>query len=59
MLKLVIWLMLGTVLAGTAVLVVLSYPELLNKGSTWIPVAGIAGYAIAIPLALMVSKRLA
>jgi hypothetical protein len=52
-----IWIMLGTVLAGVAVLVVLTNPELLNQGSKFIPIAGIAGYLIAVPLSYALSKQ--
>ncbi len=58
MLKLVIWLMLGTVLAGIAVLVVVSDSSLLGQGMKMIPLAGIAGFVVALPLSFIVSKRL-
>ncbi|MGB8870201.1 MAG: hypothetical protein WCC96_13250 [Rhodomicrobium sp.] len=57
-LALVIWLMLGTTLAGIAVLVVVSDPSLLNQGMKMIPIAAIAGFIIALPLSIMVSKRI-
>ena len=57
-LALVIWLMLGTVLAGTAVLVIVSDASLYNQGMKMIPLAAVAGFIIAVPLSFMVSKRL-
>ncbi|MGA9766564.1 MAG: hypothetical protein WCD20_16940, partial [Rhodomicrobium sp.] len=57
-LALVIWLMLGTTLAGIAILVVVSDPSLLNQGMKMIPIAAIAGFIIALPLSFMVSKRI-
>jgi len=57
-LALVIWVMLGTTLAGTAVLVVVSDPNLLNQGAKMIPLAAIAGFIIAMPLSYLVSKRI-
>jgi len=57
-LALVIWLMLGTAIAGIAVLAVVSQGNLLNQGWITIPVAGIVGYLIALPLSFMVSKRI-
>lgn len=57
-LTLVIWLMLGTVLAGIAVLVVVSEPSLYNLGMKTIPLAAIVGFVIAWPLSYMVSKRI-
>ncbi len=57
-LALVIWLMLGTMLAGIAVLVVVSDNSLLAQGMKLIPLAAIAGFIVALPLSFMVSKRL-
>ncbi|MGO9170482.1 MAG: hypothetical protein ACLP7P_00745 [Rhodomicrobium sp.] len=57
-LALVIWVMLGTMLAGIAVLVVVSDPSLLNQGSKMIPLAAIVGFIIAMPLSYLVSKRI-
>lgn len=57
-LALVIWLMLGTALAGVAVLVVVSDQSLLAQGMRTIPIAGIAGFIIALPLSYIVGKRI-
>jgi hypothetical protein len=57
-LALVIWLMLGTTLAGIAVLVVVSNTSLFDQGMKMIPIAAVAGFIIALPLSLMVSKRI-
>jgi hypothetical protein len=57
-LALVIWVMLGTVLAGTAVLVVLMDQSLLNQGAKTIPIAAVAGFILALPLSFLVSKRI-
>ena len=53
-----IWVMLGTAVAGSLVLVVLAVPSLLDQGMRLIPLAGIGGYAIALPLSWMVARRL-
>ncbi|MGO9546112.1 MAG: hypothetical protein ACLPPF_15130 [Rhodomicrobium sp.] len=58
MLKLVIWLMLGTVIAGVAVLVVVSDPHLYSQGMKMIPLAAVAGFLVALPISFIVSKRL-
>jgi putative flippase GtrA len=50
--------MLGTTLAGIAVLAIVVSPDLYNQGMKLIPVAAIAGFVVAIPLSFMVSKRL-
>ncbi len=57
-LGMLIWLMAGTTLAGCLLVVVLVTPALAEKAMTWIPVAGIAGFVIAIPLSMIVSKRI-
>lgn len=57
-LALVIWLMLGTTLAGIAILVVVSDASLFNQGMKIIPLAAVGGFIIALPLSFMVSKRL-
>ncbi len=57
-LALVIWLMLGTTLAGIAVLVVVSDASLFNQGMKMIPLAAVGGFIVALPLSFMVSKRL-
>ena len=57
-LALLIWVMLGTTLAGIAVLAIVVSPDLYNQGMKLIPVAAIAGFVVAIPLSFMVSKRL-
>jgi hypothetical protein len=53
-----IWVMLGTVLAGSGVLTVLIVPELSEHAGRYIPIAGIGGYAVAIPLALLLAWRI-
>jgi hypothetical protein len=57
-LALLIWVVLGTTLAGIAVLVVTVSPDLYNQGMKLIPVAAIAGFVVAIPLSFLVSKRM-
>lgn len=57
-LTLVIWLVLGTTLAGIAVLVVVSEPSLYNLGMKTIPLAAAVGFLIAWPLSYVISKRI-
>jgi hypothetical protein len=54
----IVWIMLGTVLAGTAVLAVLATPGLAGESEVLIPALAAAGYAIAIPISLVVAKRI-
>jgi hypothetical protein len=55
---LLIWVVLGTTLAGIAVLVVVSQPSLYDQGMKLIPIAAIAGFILAIPLSFMVTKQI-
>jgi hypothetical protein len=58
LLALLIWVVLGTVLAATAVLVVIMDPNLYNHGMKMIPIAAVAGFIIAFPLSYIVSEHL-
>lgn len=54
----IIWMMAGTVLAGIAIIAVLTVPTLAVHDMQYIPVAGIAGFVVAIPVAYLVAKRI-
>ncbi|RDV01073.1 hypothetical protein [Undibacter mobilis] len=60
MLKIVapVWIMLGTTLAGIAVMTVLSVPSLAVHDREYIPYAALAGFIVAIPIAFAVAKRM-
>lgn len=58
-LAVLIWLLAGTVLAGAAVIVVVTVPSLLNAGMRMIPIAGIGGYIVAIPVAWVIARMIA
>ncbi len=53
-----IWIMLGTTLAGIALTVIVAVPELADQAATLIPVAAIGSAVLAIPLAIMIAKRI-
>lgn len=55
---LVVWIMLGTALAGTALLAVLAVPDLSAQAMKNIPVAVLAGFVIAIPLSYLVARKI-
>jgi hypothetical protein len=57
-LALLIWVVLGTTLAGVGVVVVVSDASLYSQGMKLIPIAAMAGFIVAIPLSFMVSKRI-
>jgi positive regulator of sigma E activity len=54
-----VWIMLGTVLAGIAVMTVLSVPVWADQAMKYLPYAAIAGFIIAIPFAIVVARRMA
>lgn len=53
-----IWIMLGTVLAGAAVLVVLATPSLAPDGLRLVPIAAVCGFVAAIPLSVLIAKQI-
>lgn len=54
----VLWIVVGTVLAGSGVVAVLSVPSLASEAIRFLPLAGIGGYLLAIPIALLLARRL-
>ena len=53
-----IWIMLGTTLAGILVMVVLVVPSLAADTMRLLPIAAAAGAVIAIPVSMMIAKRI-
>lgn len=56
--SLLVWLVLGTTLAGSAVLVVLVVPQLADQAMKWVPTSAVAGFVVAIPFSLMIAKQI-
>ena len=56
---LIVWVMLGTVFAGVALMTVLMVPGLADHAMNNIPRAVLAGVAVAIPLSYVVARRIA
>jgi hypothetical protein len=54
----IVWMMLGIVFAGSAVMSVLLVPELADNAMRYIPMAGVGGFVAAIPFALLLGRRL-
>jgi hypothetical protein len=54
----VVWIILGTALAGTALLVVLAVPDLAAQAMKNIPRAALAGFAVAMPLSFLVARKI-
>lgn len=53
-----IWIILGTVLAGVAMLVIVTVPQFADQAMTYIPIACGAAVVIAIPIAMIIAKRI-
>ena len=53
-----IWIMLGTTLAGIALTVIVTVPELAEQATMLVPAAAIGSAVLAIPLAIMIAKRI-
>ena len=56
--SLLVWIMLGTALAGSAVVSVLAVPSLAAEAMRNIPFAVLLGFAAAMPLSYLVAKRI-
>jgi hypothetical protein len=54
----VMWIIIGAVFAGSAVVAILSTPSLADQAIRYVPMAGIGGYILAIHVAYLVSRRL-
>lgn len=57
-LAVMMWLLVGTVLAGVFVTVVVTVPSLAAAAMKFIPIAGIGGYVIGIPVAIVIAKKI-
>ncbi|MEZ5852220.1 MAG: hypothetical protein R3D68_16410 [Hyphomicrobiaceae bacterium] len=53
-----IWLVLGTTLAGIAVIVIVTIPSLFDQGMKLIPIAAGAGFLVAMPLSYLVARKI-
>ena len=53
-----VWGIVGTTLAGIAVMIVLSVPSLAAHDRQYIPYAALVGFIIAIPIAYVVASRM-
>ncbi len=55
---LIVWIVMGTFLAGSAITVVLAVGSLSNHAMTLIGPVCVAGFVLAAPLSLLVAKRI-
>jgi hypothetical protein len=60
MLKLatLIWMILGTALAGAFMIPILAVPSLADYGMALIPYAAGSGFLLAVPLAILVAWKI-
>lgn len=58
-LAVLLWVMVGTVLAGVAMTVIVATPALLDQGAKLIPILCGAGFVLAMPVAYMIARRIA
>jgi hypothetical protein len=54
-----IWIVLGTTLAGSALTIVLATPALADQAMKLIPWAALAGAVLAMPLSWLIASNLA
>jgi hypothetical protein len=56
--SLLIWIILGTALAGSSVIAVLAVPSLAAQAMKNIPWAVLIGFAVAMPLSYLVARKI-
>ena len=56
--SILVWIMLGTAIAGSAVIAVLSVPSLAAEAMKNIPLAVLTGFAVAMPLSYLVARKI-
>lgn len=56
--SLLVWIMLGTVLAGTSLIVVLMVPSFAAEAIKNIPYAVAVGFVLAVPLSYLVARQI-
>lgn len=54
----IVWIMLGTVLAGISLITVLMVPSLTGEEMKNIPYAVVVGFILAMPLSYMVARQI-
>lgn len=53
-----VWIVLGATLAGSLVTVVVTVPSLYAQGMRLIPIVAGVGFVVAIPLAILIARRI-
>jgi hypothetical protein len=53
-----VWMMLGTALAGSAMIAVLSIGELASQPMKFIPIAVLGGFVAAMPISYLIARKI-
>ncbi len=53
-----IWIILGTTLAGVGLTIVVATPQLAAELMRYIPWAALGGFVLAMPLSLLLARRI-
>ena len=56
--SLLVWMVLGTALAGSSVIAVLAVPSLAAEAMKNIPLVVLIGFAVAMPLSYLVARKI-
>lgn len=56
--SILVWIILGTAIAGSAVIAVLAVPSLAAEAMKNIPFAVLTGFAAAMPLSYLVARKI-
>jgi NAD-dependent oxidoreductase involved in siderophore biosynthesis len=54
-----IWIILGTTLAGVGLTIVIATPSLAADSMKYIPWGALGGFVIAMPLSLLIARQIA
>ncbi|WP_333823277.1 hypothetical protein [Pinisolibacter sp.] len=53
-----VWILIGVVGAGAALLVVLAVPSLSANAMKLLPIVSIAGFVVTIPISIVIAKMI-
>jgi hypothetical protein len=54
----ILWIIVGTTLAGVGLTIVLAMPQLAVHSMKYIPWASLAGFVLAMPISWVMAKKL-
>lgn len=54
-----LWIIVGTVLAGVAMTAIVTVPRLLENGAVLIPIACGVAFLLAMPVAYLIARQIA